>query len=263
MATVATAGPRWPMWMTKIGSVAGLLGLVLLVVVGPGYRIGLLPLAPALLCAALGFLLLVIAFLIGGIGLLVGRGRSARTSRAAIAIVALGGLATISAGFWVARLRSAPPIHDITTDFENPPEFRDVVPLRQAAGAANSTEYQRIQRANGREIDVVDAQRRAYADVQPQVLPQAPAQALELAEQAVRAMKWSTVAVDRGEARIEATDSTWYFGFKDDVVIRVQPDPGGSRVDIRSTSRVGVGDVGANAKRIREFMAQLRRLAGV
>jgi uncharacterized protein (DUF1499 family) len=263
MATFATAGPRWPMWMTRTGSVAGLLGLVLLIVVGPGYRIGLLPLGPALLGAALAFLLLIIAFLIGGIGLLAGRGHSARTSRAAIAIVALGGLATISAGFWIVRLRSAPPIHDITTDFENPPEFHDVVPLRQAAGAANSTEYQRTQRANGGEIDVIDAQRRAYADVQPQLLPQAPVQAFQLAEQAAKAMKWSIVAVDSGDGRIEATDTTWYFGFKDDVVIRVQPDPGGSRVDIRSTSRVGVGDVGANARRIREFTAQLRRLAGV
>jgi uncharacterized protein (DUF1499 family) len=262
MVTVATAGTRWPVWLTKIGSLTGLLGLVLLIVVGPGYRIGLLPLAPALLCAALGFLLLVIAFLIGGIGLLAGRGRSPRTSRAAIAIVALAGLATISAGFWIARLRGAPPIHDITTDYENPPEFQDIVPLRQAAGAANAPEYQRTQRMNGREIDVIDAQRRAYADVQPQFLPQAPVQALELAEPAAQAMKWSIVTVDRGDGRIEAMDTTWYFGFKDDVVIRVRPDPRGSRVDIRSASRVGVGDVGANARRIREYMAQLRRLAG-
>lgn len=263
MTTAATASRRWPMWMTRIGFFAGLLAVVLLIVAGPGYRIGLLPLQPALLCAALGFLLFVIAFLIGGIGLLAGRGRSPRSSRAAVAIVALAGLATIFAGFWIARLRSAPPIHDITTDLEDPPAFQDIVPLRQAARAANAIEYQRTQRMNGRELDVIEAQRLAYPDVQPLFLPQAPARALELAEQAARGMGWSIVAIVTRDGRIEATDTTWYFGFKDDVIIRVQPDPRGSRVDIRSVSRVGVGDVGANARRIGEYMAQVRRLAGV
>lgn len=262
MPRVATASTRWPVWMTKIGFFTGLLAVVLLIVAGPGYRMDMLPLQPALLCAALGFLLFVIAFLIGGIGLLAGRGRSPRSSRAAVAIVALAGLATISAGFWIARLRSAPPIHDITTDLEDPPAFQDIVPLRQAGGAANAIEYRRTQRMNGREIDVTEAQRLAYPDVQPLFLPQAPARALELAEQAAQAMGWSIVAVVTRDGRIEATDTTWYFGFKDDVVIRVQPDPRGSRVDIRSVSRVGVGDIGANARRIREYVAQLRRLAG-
>ncbi|MGH6631779.1 MAG: DUF1499 domain-containing protein [Sphingopyxis sp.] len=267
MSTLATAGARWPARMTKTGSFAGMVAVVLMLVAGPAYRLGVLSLSPALLGAAAAFLLFFVAFLIGGIGLLAQRRHAQRSSRTAVVIVVLAGLATIFAGFWAVRLRSAPPIHDITTDFEDPPEFRDIVPLRKAARAVNSVEYQRIQRMAGRDIDVIEAQRRAYPDVQPLILPQGPPRALELAEQAARAMGWNIVAAAMtavpAEGRVEATDATWYFGFKDDVVIRVRADAGGSRVDIRSASRVGVSDVGANAARIRKYEAQLRRLAGV
>jgi uncharacterized protein (DUF1499 family) len=265
MTTTAATSARWPAKITKIGLFSGLAAIVLLVIAGPGYRIGVLPLQPALLGAALGFLLFIVAFLIGGVGLLAGRVRSLRTSQATLAIVLLAGLATIFAGFWVARLLSAPPIHDITTDSEDPPAFEDLVPVRRTAGAVNPVEYQRTQRVGGREIDVIDAQRKAYPDVQPLILPQAPRQALELATQAAQALGWQIVAVAMTvptEGRIEATDSTWYFGFKDDVVIRVRPDTNGSRIDMRSVSRVGVGDVGTNAKRIREYSDKLRGLAG-
>jgi uncharacterized protein (DUF1499 family) len=265
MNTTAAAGARWPTRTMKIGLFAGLAAIVLLVIAGPGYRIGVLPLLPALLAAALGFLLFITAFLIGGIGLLAGRSGSLRNSRATITIVVLAGLATLFAGLWIARLRSAPPIHDITTDAEDPPAFKDIVPLRLAAQAVNAAEYQRTQRMDGREIDVIEAQRRSYPDVQPLVLPQAPAQVLKLAEQAAQAMGWHIVTVVMSvvpaEGRIEATDTTWYFGFEDDVVIRVRPDPSGSRIDMRSVSRVGVGDVGTNARRIRKYTAKLRELA--
>jgi uncharacterized protein (DUF1499 family) len=76
---------------------------------------------------------------------------------------------------------------------------------------------------------------------------------------AARAMGWEVVAADRASGRIEATDTTRFFGFKDDVVIRVQAAPGGSRVDVRSVSRVGGSDVGTNATRIRAYLARLRQ----
>jgi uncharacterized protein (DUF1499 family) len=68
---------------------------------------------------------------------------------------------------------------------------------------------------------------------------------------------WEIVAADRAAMRIEAVDTTWWFGFKDDMVIRITPEETGARVDIRSVSRVGKSDVGANAKRIRKFLARL------
>ena len=100
-------------------------------------------------------------------------------------------------------------------------------------------------------------QRAAYPDVQPAILNVPPAQAFERALAAVHDMGWEVVKADATEGRIEATDTTFWFGFKDDVVIRVGPTDGGSRVDVRSLSRVGVGDAGTNAKRIRAYLKAL------
>jgi uncharacterized protein (DUF1499 family) len=74
---------------------------------------------------------------------------------------------------------------------------------------------------------------------------------------AVEALGWELVDANRQEGRIEATDSTFWFGFKDDIVIRVQPQGSGAKVDARSVSRVGKGDVGINAKRLRRFFEAL------
>jgi hypothetical protein len=70
-------------------------------------------------------------------------------------------------------------------------------------------------------------------------------------------MRWAAFAGLAAAGRIEATDTTFWFGFKDDVVIRVEADGAGSRVDVRSVSRVGVGDVGTNATRIRAYLQKL------
>ena len=86
-----------------------------------------------------------------------------------------------------------------------------------------------------------------------------PDRALARAEAAARALGWKIVAAAPGQGRLEATATTRWFGFKDDVVVRVTPASGGSRVDIRSVSRVGKSDLGVNARRIRAFLAALRR----
>jgi uncharacterized protein (DUF1499 family) len=77
---------------------------------------------------------------------------------------------------------------------------------------------------------------------------------------AVRDLGWEVVASDRSSGRIEAVDTTFWFGFKDDVVIRIAevPPNGGARVDVRSKSRVGVGDLGTNANRVRELLGRLQ-----
>jgi len=77
-----------------------------------------------------------------------------------------------------------------------------------------------------------------------------------------KSLGWEIVAASPGEGRIEATDKTLFFGFKDDVVVRLRADDGGSRVDVRSVSRVGRSDVGANARRIRRFLDALETDAG-
>ncbi|MDB5840640.1 MAG: hypothetical protein JWQ23_2592 [Herminiimonas sp.] len=145
------------------------------------------------------------------------------------------------------QARALPPIHDISTDLADPPAFHAI--LARRAGAPNSADH-------GGEA-VAQAQRLAYPDIQSLSLPLPPADAFSRAVAAARAMGWELVAEEPAAGRIEATAATRWFGFKDDVVIRVQPAAAGSKVDIRSVSRVGRGDAGANAKRIREYLARL------
>ena len=105
---------------------------------------------------------------------------------------------------------------------------------------------------------MAEQQRAAYPDLAPAMLPVAPAAAFDRALAVVGDMGWELLADDAGDLRIEATDRTFWFGFPDDVVVRVAPDgEAGSRVDVRSLSRVGGGDLGVNARRVREFVAAL------
>jgi uncharacterized protein (DUF1499 family) len=262
MNSTARPGSRWPGKMTRFAFFTGIVAIILLAVAGPSYRLGLLPLAPALLGAAVGFLLFVITFIVGAIGLLAGGRQAVARPGAAVAVIALSFVVTVVAGFWASRGGGSAPIHDVTTDLNNPPAFKDVVPLRTASGALNPAEYKRVQSMMGKELDVPDAQRKAYPDIQPLVLPQPPAKAVELAAQAAKDMGWDIVAIAPSDGRVEATDTTRYFGFKDDVVVRVVPESTGSRVDVRSESRVGGGDAGTNARRVRAFLGRLRQSAG-
>jgi uncharacterized protein (DUF1499 family) len=149
---------------------------------------------------------------------------------------------------WQRRARSVPPIHDITTDMVRPPEFEAVLPLR--ADAPNPAEY------GG--PAVAEQQRQAYPEIQPLVLRVPPDSAFRLARTAADRMGWDIVAADAPAGRIEATATTRWFGFKDDVVVRIEPAGEDSRIDVRSVSRVGGSDVGTNAKRIRAYLRRLQ-----
>ncbi len=100
-------------------------------------------------------------------------------------------------------------------------------------------------------------EREAYPDLRSVDLETAPAQTFERALAAIEAMGWELVDEEAAAGRIEATATTFWFGFEDDVVVRIRPADGGSRVDVRSVSRVGRGDVGANARRIRAYVQHL------
>ena len=148
---------------------------------------------------------------------------------------------------WVQNARSVPAINDITTDTENPPPFVALIPLR--AGASVPAAH-----PGG---ETAQIQRRAYPDIRPLELPVPPFAAFTRALNAAKGMGWHIEAADAATGRIEATATTPWFGFRDDVVIRVAPTSTGSRVDVRSVSRVGKSDLGTNAKRIRAYLAKL------
>ena len=235
-------------WVALI--VALLCGLTELIA-GPGYRMswwsfgtGIVMIrwaATLALGAAAGGL---IAALLAGYA---GARRNVRTGL--IALIAGLVVAAPPVVMW-NRVQQLPRIHDVTTDTDNPPAYVAVLPLRQ--GARNPVQYQ---------ASIAAEQKRGYPDIVPVVLPLPPAQAFARAEVAARAMGWDIVAVSPQDLRIEATDTSLMFGFKDDVVIRVAAvaDVGtaSSRIDVRSLSRVGGSDFGVNAKRIRAYLAKL------
>ena len=237
-------------WVVLLGAGLAVASALLLVAAPVGYRLGIVPLRVALLTllrwGVYGGIAAAVVSLIGLV-MTLARPRELRRGTVLAAVSLLVGLALVGV---LARFRMgppAPPIHDITTDTQNPPEYVAVLLLR--ASAPNPTVY------GGDKI--ASQQREAYPDLQPLMLKVPPARAFERALSTVRKMAWDLVGEDAATGRIEATDTTFWFGFKDDVVIRVRPADGGSRVDVRSLSRVGVGDVGTNAKRIRAFLHAL------
>lgn len=145
-----------------------------------------------------------------------------------------------------------PPIHDITTDTENPPAFVAVLPLRRNAPNPPSYGGARIARL----------QRAAYPHLNPRVYAAPFLRVFENALAAAREMGWAIAAALPEEGRIEATDTTLLFGFRDDIVIRIRTEEKGARLDIRSKSRVGRRDFGKNAKRIEAFLKRMDRKLG-
>ena len=226
--------------------VVAVVALLLLAASGFGYRSELWTLRTAFSMLRWGAYLGVVAGIVAIIGLFTARPVGRASAPFAVALL----LALIAAGLpwsWKQKAGRVPPIHDITTDTQDPPAFVAVLPLR--ATARNSAVYA------GDSIAV--QQRAAYPEVIPVQLAIPPAQAFARAREAAESMGWEMVAADSSAGRIEATATTRWFGFKDDVVIRVRPAGAGSQVDVRSVSRVGGSDVGANAERIQAFVQRL------
>jgi len=235
--------------LALLGLAVAIVAALVLAAAGPGYRVQLWGLG-------VGFGMLRWAVYIGLAGAAVSLAgavaalaqRNTKTIPLALAGIILGiAIANIPYS-WQQAAREAPAIHDITTDTADPPVFVAILPLR--AGAPNPPDYA------GRAVAV--QQEQAYPDIRPALLAVAPITAFERSLAAARGQGWDIVAAVADEGRIEASDTSFWFGFVDDVVIRVTLAGKGSRVDIRSKSRVGVGDVGANAKRIRKFLAELQ-----
>jgi uncharacterized protein (DUF1499 family) len=229
------------------GSVRNAIGMLAAMALVAGPLVAYLRLVPALL----GFLL----FALGGIvallvtlASLVQAARGRGFGRGAV-------VATIAAAVFVGAAVAGgggPRINDFTTDTADPPRF---VALAEVGPNPD------------RDLTYPPAfaavQASCCADLAPARLDTAPATAFARAQRAAAAMpRWEVVAADAGDGRIEAIATTRLFGFKDDVVIRVRPGPdGGSIVDVRSKSRDGQGDVGANAARIRAYLDALQKTA--
>lgn len=169
-----------------------------------------------------------------------------------------------TAWFFSARASSAPPIHDVTTDTQNPPQFKAVLPLRKDAPNKSAYFGSDSVKWHGKIKTVSQWQHQEFPDIVPIMLDVPVAKAYNLALAAAKKMSWWKIQSARPEkGRIEATSTIPWFGFKDDIVIRIDSAGMGSRIDIRSDSRLGFGDIGENARRIRSYTKILKKEAGI
>lgn len=181
------------------------------------------------------------------LALLLTRARPGRTLATALIGIVVGGAAVYFPWSWKQTLDALPYIHDITTDTQNPPQFVAVKTLRKQGD--HPVEY------DGAEVAA--QQQKAYPDLAPLVTQAPREKVFEAAEAVIAAMGLELVDANAGEGRIEATQTSLLYGFKDDVVVRITSAADATRVDVRSKSRVGRSDLGQNARRIRTFLQKL------
>ncbi len=213
-----------------------------------------------------GFQMLMIAFAAALLAVLLGAAigwwakRKGRVSPRPLRWLgmALGGAFALYMASYVYTARTVPAIHDISTDLADPPQFK-MLALRE--------DYlDNIPGADDPEMRGMNPLQRwaaihakAYGDIRSVRIAMPVADAIARAERIARERGWQVAVTDPVEGRLEATDTSFFFRFKDDVVLRVRPteDGTGSIIDMRSISRVGQSDLGVNAKRVRSFLADM------
>jgi len=253
-----TAG-RWGKWLTALAGILcfGAVATALVGAFGSGqewwhFRFGFTLLTYAFYVACAGVVLALIA-------LIVVRKAKGRVVTNLLAILAAGGF-IVFLGLQVRTARSVPAIHDVATNLDDLPQFSRL-PVR-LDNLENIPDMDRPELAAlPREQRWKAIHREAYGDLRTIRVPGTVAEAIGRAETLARERGWEVAVADPEAGRLEATDTTLFFRFKDDVVIRARPaaEGGGTEVDMRSISRVGGSDVGVNAKRVRSFLADLQQ----
>ncbi len=257
----ALNAPTWPATLAKFGTWIIVVGVLVAALSGPLTRLGVIKFTMGLSSLGIGLLVTVIGLLLGIVGFLVANAKGVSISKGATSLWIVVGLVLV--GYLLSWLRTGmnvPPIHEISTDLDSPPAFVAVKAIRDAIPGLNPSDYVREQSGRGgAKMNVPDLQRKSYPDIQPLQLALPPDQAFARAEKAVKDMGFEVVASVPQEGRLEATATTLFFGFKDDVVIRLRAEGSGTRVDVSSKSRVGMGDAGTNAKRVRALLAKIQQ----
>lgn len=232
--------------MKVIIALASIVGFLMVVLPGPLYQFAGVSLGTAFTSLRFGVYVGGAALILIVLNVLLNRKNIQWGSTLVYAVLAL--VAVAMPVSMMSKASTVPPIHDITTDVTNPPAFVAVAPLRE--GAPNPITYE-----GG---EVTKQQLEAYPEIKTQLLPQNLEAVLSAAENAIVALGWER-AQGALPNTLEATDTTLWFGFKDDVVIRLTPKNNNTLVDVRSKSRVGKSDLGKNAQRINAFFDELRK----
>lgn len=249
-------------WILRASLAAAVLAVLTFVIAAVGYKLGVLglPTSFGLLNLKVGPLLLILSFFGGLLSLICAlaiqprKGFGVAILALVVGLVGLGKLSGTK-----SNVEKLPFIHDITTDTQNPPIFTAALLAERAAvKGVNTADY--IGKKDTRDKKLVSAlQTQAYPDIRPLVLSESPDIVFGRVEATVKHMGWEMKTSDSAKGIIEATDTTFWYGFQDDVIVRIRPsEGGGSLVDVRSLSRVGGSDLGKNADRVRKFLAALK-----
>lgn len=250
----ATAGTphRSSLWCSRLAVFAAVMIAVAVLL----HRFFGLPTAVAMNVVAAGFALAALALVLG-LGGIIGIWRTGRPGAARIGFGMVLALMILSVPFSVGLLaRSYPLLNDVTTDTANPPEFRTLATAR--SGRANPAKYP------GSGFAAVQTE--SYPDLKPLDVNRPPAETFDLVLEVLKKLQLTIVAEEEPTeenaiGRAEAVDRTLILGFYDDVAVRVtpigDPDAPQSRIDLRSASRYGRSDFGANAQRMRDMMREI------
>ena len=213
-------------------------------------RSGALDIVPALSTLAGALVLAMVAILLAfAAGIAIWREGVGGVREAVTAL--LVGVALVAYPLYLGvKAYRLPAIYDVTTDPIDPPRFEAIARLRPRD--ANPVTYAGLYTA--------EQQRAAYSDIEPDLTNSSPQEAYDAALKVITKRKWHIVdarppqpAAPR-EGRIEAVARTPILGFRDDIVVRVRATTDGARIDVRSASRYGRHDLGANAARVRALI---------
>jgi uncharacterized protein (DUF1499 family) len=236
--------------LARLAFFLALLAALIVGACGPAHRYLGIDLDLALAVYRYGFYLAAASMALALATLVPTRPGDRRRGFVAALLALLVGLAAAWApAGWLLDARAAPRINDISTDTTDAPAM--VVTQQMRRGAPNPAAYP----GNS----VAAQQRVAYPDIAPIMLNIAPAEAFRRVDEVAMSMGWDIVARSPADGRIEAVDVSDWFGMTDDIVVRIRPEgTSGTRIDIRSKSRVGESDFGENARRIRAFRDRLK-----
>lgn len=251
-----------PIWarLATLALIFSVGGVIAALVAGIGSGQGWWPFRPAFTVLRYAFFAAIGGSILGLIGLILAR-RGGRPIGRLLTALLVGGAFVAFLGTQIVTARSVPAIHDISTDLDELPQFRALEVradnLENVPDEGNPALAALVPEERWKALH-----RRAYADLKPISVPWSVAETIQRAQVVAEDNGWDIVHVDPAAGRLEATDTSLFFRFKDDVVIRARRDPDDrarTLVDMRSISRVGGSDIGVNAKRIREFLKDLRQ----
>ncbi len=236
-------------WWSKLFLISACISVFLLVSGPLGYKYEFTALLPSLVSLLVALAGASIVFVAALIMLIVAIKNGLTIDRNIILIsMAICLIPIVVMGPQISKARGVPPIHDISTDTEDPPEFNVVVGLRE--GAPNDLVYE----LEGSPEKLAETQIAAYPTLETRASDLSVPDAVNRAAEILADHGLEIVNTDIEAGLVEATATTYWFGFKDDLVVRVRETATGSDIDVRSVSRVGQSDIGANAARISRFL---------